>query len=167
VGLQRTLPIRALKLDPGTIGRRIRERRLARNETQEAVGKACGLSQNSVMKIERGQTENSRHLTQIWAYLGLDLAELSDVYRSVDRQLAVNDQIEVSVRRKAHLIAAIRYEVVRLPEAGSGLGILITWTARNGATIAGVLDRAMIAEVAPEFLRCARELGIDPTKGEV
>jgi transcriptional regulator with XRE-family HTH domain len=155
--------MRALKLDPATIGRRIRERRVERGETQEIIGKACGLSQNSVMKIERGQTENSRFVTQIWAYLGLDLAELSDLYRVVDKQLAINEQIEVSVQRKAHLIAAVRYEVVRLPQADSS-GILITWTAKNGATIAGVLDRSMIAGAASEFLRCARELGIDPTK---
>jgi transcriptional regulator with XRE-family HTH domain len=163
VGLQKIPPASVLKLDPATIGRRIRTRRLARNETQETVGKACGLSQNSVMKIERGQTENSRFVTQIWAYLGLDLAELSDIYRVIDKQLAINDQVDVSVQRKAHLIAGIRYEVVQLPQADSS-GILITWTARNGATIAGVLDRSMIAQAAAEFAHCARELGIDPTK---
>jgi hypothetical protein len=37
--------LRPFKLDSGTIGRRIKERRLERNETQQAVGKACGLSQ--------------------------------------------------------------------------------------------------------------------------
>jgi transcriptional regulator with XRE-family HTH domain len=160
MGLQ---ALRPFKLDPSTIGRRIKERRLERNETQEAVGKACGLSQNSVMKIEKGATENSRFVTQVWAYLGLDLGELSDLYRS-EAQLANNDQIEVSVLRKVHLIRAVKYEAVRIPDAGSGSGILVTWTAKNGATIAGVIDRTMIAEAAAEFFRCAHELGIDLSK---
>jgi transcriptional regulator with XRE-family HTH domain len=140
----------AFKLDTATIGRRIKERRLERGETQQAIGKACGLSQNSMMKIEKGATQNSRFVTKIWAYLDLDLVELSDVYRS-EAQPANNDQIEVSVLRKAHLIKAVKYEVVRLPGAGSG--ILITWTAKNGVTLSGVMDRSMIAEAVTEFRR--------------
>ena len=62
------------KLDAETIGARIRARRKQRRETQLQVGKACGVSQNGVMKIEHGQTENSRFVTAIWSYLGIAMA---------------------------------------------------------------------------------------------
>jgi transcriptional regulator with XRE-family HTH domain len=146
----------AFKLDTATIGRRIKERRLERGETQQAIGKACGLSQNSMMKIEKGATQNSRFVTKIWAYLGLNLVELSDLYRS-EAQPANNDQIEVSVLRKTHLIKAIKYEIVRLEGVG-GKTILITCIAKNGTIFAGAMDRSMIVEAVAEFHRYAQAL---------
>jgi transcriptional regulator with XRE-family HTH domain len=149
------------KLDAATIGRRIRERRLERGESQEAVGKACGVSQNGIMKLERGLIENSRFTTLVWAHLGLDLAELSDLYRGGnERQLLLNDRIEVSAPRKAHLVKELFHEVVRMPGVGSESGVLITLTALNGAKISAVVDRAMVAEQVRQLLGCARELGI-------
>jgi transcriptional regulator with XRE-family HTH domain len=163
-----TLKPPALKLDAAEIGRRVKTRRIERNLSQEDVAAACGLSQNSVGKIEQGRTENSRFITQIWAYLGLDLGELSDLY-SPPKPLSAagNEQltmIEVSLLRKVHLIKEITYEVVRMPDVGSGHGILISWIAKNGASISAVLDQAMISQASAQFFRCARELGIDLAK---
>src|SRR5262252_22073 len=156
-----------LKLDAAEIGRRVRARRIERKQSQEDVAAACGLSQNSVGKIEQGRTENSRFISQIWAYLGLDLTELSDHYASEQNRARGNEQftmVEVNLLRKVRLIKHITYEVVRMPETGSGHGILITWITNNGASTSAVLDQAMIAPAAREVFRCARELGIDLTK---
>src|SRR5262249_10126542 len=44
-------PAHTLKLDPATIGERVRERRIERGLSQKQIAAACGLSQNSVGKI--------------------------------------------------------------------------------------------------------------------
>src|SRR5262245_5287520 len=153
------------KLDADTIGQRIREGRTARGMTQLQVGKACGLSQNSVMKIETGRSENSRFVTDIWAHLAFDIAELSDVYlpKSEDEQaLLRNGLVQVNpLPRKAHLLKKVTYELVHMPEVGTGVGMMITWTVRNGAMLSAVMDRSMVPEAAAEFARLARELGFD------
>lgn|SRR5262245_35451342 len=152
------------KLTPAEIGRRIKARRIKRGLSQKQLAQACGLSQNSVGKIELGRTENSRFIAQIWAYLGLDLAELSDVFHGnvegIDVEWSTNNQIEAQLLRKTHLLKSITYEVAKF-HGESGRGILITWTARNGATISSLMDRPMILDTCPEFFRCVRELGID------
>ena len=157
-----------LKLDAAEIGRRVKARRLERKQSQEDVAAACGLSQNSVGKIEQGRTENSRFISQIWAYLGLDLGELNAVYdTAAATPMQENNftEVQVNLVRKVRMIRHITYEVVRMPdnETTSGQGVLITWITSNGASISAVLDRAMIAPAAREFFRCARELGIDLT----
>lgn len=153
------------KLDPSAIGRRIKTQRLARQLTQLQVGRACGLSQNSVMKIERGQTETSRFIPRIWSYLGLNLTDLSDIYAGEQRSTTLPaPDVEIARRSKALLISEISYEDVELPDAGSGKGILITWTMRNGATVAGVMDATMLEKSVVAFVAAVRRLGIDPTK---
>jgi len=155
-----------LKLDPSTIGERVRERRTERGLSQKQLANACGLSQNSVGKIEQGRTENSRFISQIWAYLGLDLAELNPVYEATGTAPAQNSftEVQVSLVRKVRMIRQISYEVVRMPDTGSGQGVLITWITNNGASTSAVLDQVMIPDAAREFFRCAQELGIDLAK---
>lgn len=55
------------------IGEQIRQAREARGLSQEALAKAIGISQPAIRKIESGETERSRYLTEIAAYLGVSL----------------------------------------------------------------------------------------------
>jgi transcriptional regulator with XRE-family HTH domain len=159
------------KLDPIAIGERIQARRLERGESQKDVGKACGLSQNSVMKIERGRTENSRFIAAIWTHLGLDLTELSDIYqqqRPLSRRSARDPHtgfatVEVTVPREIMELVQISYETVKLPASGRK-GILITWIGRDGATACGLMDQSMVPDAEEGWREMREQLAADQEK---
>lgn len=55
-----------------TLGERIRQARIDRGLSQAALARAIGISQAAVVKIEKGNTVQSKHLPQIETFLGLD-----------------------------------------------------------------------------------------------
>jgi len=73
--------------------------------------------------------------------------------------------VAVNVTREAHLITAINYEVVEYElDGATRQGLLITWTAKNGASLVGLVDRAMLPSLGEQARRCYQELGIDLAK---
>jgi transcriptional regulator with XRE-family HTH domain len=55
-----------------SIGRRIRERREQLGWSQHELAIAAGSNQSTIDRLERGQTNTSKHLTKIMVALGLD-----------------------------------------------------------------------------------------------
>jgi transcriptional regulator with XRE-family HTH domain len=58
------------------MGERIRMARKARGLSQAGLGKAVGISQPAVRKIESGKTVRSRYLQDVADYLGIEHAEV-------------------------------------------------------------------------------------------
>jgi len=144
--------ILGFKLTPAEIGERLIARRKERGLSQMAIAKACGLSQNSVAKIERGQFENSRFIPVIWEYLGLDRNEL----------LKDENGAKTIVERPktdAYLIDRITYEEVLIPSENTD-GIMVTWHLRDGKKLRGVVDRSLLQQAIPQALEVFRKFGL-------
>jgi transcriptional regulator with XRE-family HTH domain len=161
------------EVDAVNVGKVLRKRRIAKKLSQEQLAKACGLSQNTLMKIENGQTVHSRFIWTLAVYLGISLEELNEIYGTIvppdiaTQSVAVettNENDIAEIRQvnptKARLIHAISYQVVDIVKGGSGRGLLISWTFKNGANVTGVLDATMLAETGAAALACYEELGI-------
>ena len=142
-----------MSLGKTEIGERILAARRAAGLSQKQVGEAVGLSQNGVMKIERGEIENSRFVGIIWQHLGLDMNELFNVG-------AAGESAEVTPMAKkvrALLIEDITYDEATLPDGSRG--IMITWQVKSGTAIYGVMDPKLVRRAIPHFLRLAQDLG--------
>src|SRR5262245_274034 len=160
---------------PKQIGELVRQRREELNKSQKAVATDLAFSQATLHKIERGRSNESKHLARLFQYLGLPLESLPSWPQQAGQAWRdsttvtpapvppdAHGKVAVAVTHEAVLIRQISYDVVAHPEA-TGQAILITWTANTGDRISGLLDQAMIRESARYFHRCAKQLGIDLT----
>jgi len=147
--LSRSFPF-VLKLSPAEIGQRIAAKRRERGLSQQSVGKACGLSQNSVRKIEQGQVEVSRFVPVIWQHLGLDMSDLTgEVGASLKTPQYHHDLStgDVEVITQAFLVENTTLQWVNVPSLG-GKRMMITWQLKNGARVSGLFDRQMVMKAA-------------------
>lgn len=105
-----------------TIGQRIREARKAKQMTQADLAKKVGLSQGAIGHLEAGRNDNSMHLVQIAAALGVRAEWLTngrgesflawpfdDVPPEVYYQLPQEDKDEIA--------AIVRFKVARIAKA--------------------------------------------------
>jgi len=151
--LSRSFPF-VLKLSPAEIGQRIAAKRRERGLSQQSVGKACGLSQNSVRKIEQGQVEVSRFVPAIWQHLGLDMSHLTGdagllrTPQHHDLSLSAGD---VEVITQAFLVENTTLQWVNVPSLG-GKRMMITWQLKNGARVSGLFDHQMVVKAARRAL---------------
>jgi transcriptional regulator with XRE-family HTH domain len=174
-------------LSPKELGSMARERREALHRSQKDIAKALSVSQTTLHKLETGVVDESKHWPRLFTLLELPLDNIDPIYSRLNVVAAANTsgmsavlhakngtaaaapespaptggRVMVKVEREAIVIAGVRYASVETPE---GPAMLITWTARNGEMIDGLMDRAMIESAMRRFHELALRLGIDPAK---
>lgn len=94
--------------DPGpeTVGGRVRAAREARGWSQDGLAQEAGVSQTTIDKIERGETRQSRYLSNVAKALGVALSEL-DPSKSDARPNRIAELREVAGMTQGELGEAV------------------------------------------------------------
>ena len=166
------------RLTPALLGQLARTAREGQKRSQKSIARELEVSQTTLHKMEAGHITDSKHWPRLFTVLGLPLSKLDPIYSDIPDARApvrvlsgtgqpsvTSNMVAVNVTREAHLITAINYEVVEYElDGATRQGLLITWTAKNGASLVGLVDRAMLPSLGEQARRCYQELGIDLAK---